>query len=230
MKNAMIAAVVAAVVAAASGMAATVLVTSKNIKNGTIQTVDISAKAKRALKGNRGPRGFDGAPGAPGPQGPQGPQGLRGSPGLRGSEGPQGPEGTQGIQGPRGPSNAFVMFGGSGSFPVGGGFLGNPNTGLGLPAGSYVAGANAIFDNTDAAAFTASCDLVFDSSSGLDLIDSVDVRLGGNGGTDRQTVSFAGAFEAPTSGGLRVLCVDGGPVDYEDFDVFATQVETVEFQ
>ena len=53
MKNALIAAVVAAIVAAASGTAATIVVTSKNIKNGTIQTVDISAKAKRALKGNR---------------------------------------------------------------------------------------------------------------------------------------------------------------------------------
>jgi hypothetical protein len=55
MKSALIAAVVAAVIAAASATAATIVVTSKNIKNGTIQTVDISAKAKRALKGNRGP-------------------------------------------------------------------------------------------------------------------------------------------------------------------------------
>jgi Collagen triple helix repeat (20 copies) len=83
-------------VAVASGTAATIVVTSKNIKNGTIQTVDLSAKAKRALKGNRGPRGFSGAPGVPGPQGPQGPQGLRGS------QGPQGPQGLQGIQGPPG--------------------------------------------------------------------------------------------------------------------------------
>jgi hypothetical protein len=67
MKNALIAAVVAAIVAAASGTAATIVVTSKNIKNGTIQTVDISAKAKRALKGNRGPRGRPGQQGQPGP-------------------------------------------------------------------------------------------------------------------------------------------------------------------
>lgn len=67
MKSALIAAVVAASVAAASGTAATILVTSRNIKNGTIQTVDISAKAKRALKGNRGRRGFAGAAGAAGP-------------------------------------------------------------------------------------------------------------------------------------------------------------------
>jgi hypothetical protein len=78
MKSALIAAVVAAVVAAASSTAATIVVTSKNIKNGTIQTVDVSAKAKRALKGNRGPRGFQGAMGAPGATGPAGPQGPPG--------------------------------------------------------------------------------------------------------------------------------------------------------
>lgn len=78
MKSAIIAAIVAAIVAAASGTAATIVVTSKNIKNGTIQTVDISAKAKRALKGNRGPRGFRGLAGPPGSVGPAGPQGPPG--------------------------------------------------------------------------------------------------------------------------------------------------------
>jgi hypothetical protein len=77
MKTALIAAVVSAVVAAASGTAATIVVTSKNIKNGTIQTVDISAKAQRALKGNRGVRGSVGA------QGPAGPQGIQGPPGIQ---------------------------------------------------------------------------------------------------------------------------------------------------
>jgi hypothetical protein len=93
MKNALIAAVVAAVVAAASGTAATIVVTSKHIKNGTIQTVDISAKAKRALKGNRGPRGL---------AGPQGPQGSTGVPGPAGRAGPAGPEGPEGPEGPPG--------------------------------------------------------------------------------------------------------------------------------
>jgi hypothetical protein len=77
MKNALIAAVVSAIVAAASGTAATIMVTSKNIKNGTIQTVDLSAKAKKALKGNRGLRGVAGTPG------PAGPQGIQGAPGVQ---------------------------------------------------------------------------------------------------------------------------------------------------
>ena len=91
MKNALIAAVVAAVVAAASGTAATIVVTSANIKNGTIQTVDISAKAKRALTGQRGPRGVAGATGA---QGIQGPVGTQGPVGPQGPDGPKGPQGS----------------------------------------------------------------------------------------------------------------------------------------
>jgi hypothetical protein len=87
MKNALIAAVVAAVVAAASGTAATIVVTSKNIKNGTIQTVDISAKAKRALKGNRGLQGPAGLPGPQGLAGVAGPQGAKGDPGPEGPPG-----------------------------------------------------------------------------------------------------------------------------------------------
>ena len=68
-RNALIAAAVAAVVAAASSTAATIVVTSKNIKNGTIQTIDLSAGAKRALKGQRGPAGPPGATGVAGPAG-----------------------------------------------------------------------------------------------------------------------------------------------------------------
>jgi hypothetical protein len=85
MKNAIIAAIVSAVVASTTATAATIVVTSKNIKNGTIQTVDISAKAKRALKGNRGPRGLRGlagAQGATGATGAQGPKGDVGPPGA----------------------------------------------------------------------------------------------------------------------------------------------------
>jgi hypothetical protein len=52
--------------------AAAVLVTSAQIKNGTIQLADISGKAQRALRGKRGPQG---------PQGPQGPAGQQGPPG-----------------------------------------------------------------------------------------------------------------------------------------------------
>jgi hypothetical protein len=72
MKSAIIAGVVALLVSSASATAAFV-VTSKNIKNGTIQTIDLSAKARKALKGNAGPAG------ARGPAGPQGPRGFVGA-------------------------------------------------------------------------------------------------------------------------------------------------------
>lgn len=51
------------------------MITGKDIKNGTIGTVDLSSKAKRSLKGNAGPRGPQGIAGALGAQGPQGPAG-----------------------------------------------------------------------------------------------------------------------------------------------------------
>ena len=82
MKTALIAAVVSAAVAVASSTAATIVVTSKNIKNGTIQLVDISPKAKKALRGQRGPRG---------PEGPEGPQGILRITAVRGAESAVGP-------------------------------------------------------------------------------------------------------------------------------------------
>jgi hypothetical protein len=109
MKSAVIAAIIAAVVAAASATAATIVVTSKNIKNGTIQTIDLSAKAKLALKGNRGlrgPQGLAGAPGTQGPKGDAGPKGEPGAQGLVGEKGDKGDPGPEGATGPPGPQGA----------------------------------------------------------------------------------------------------------------------------
>jgi hypothetical protein len=60
-------AIAVALVTAGSSTAAFV-VTSANIKNGTIKLVDISSGAKRALRGQRGPRGLPGQDGPPGIQ------------------------------------------------------------------------------------------------------------------------------------------------------------------
>lgn len=54
-------------------------VASPQVVNGSLQTKDLSKKARKALKGNRGLQGA---------QGPQGPQGLQGP---KGATGPQGP-------------------------------------------------------------------------------------------------------------------------------------------
>ena len=76
-KTAAIAAIVSLGVGASSATAAS-LITSKDIKNGTIKLVDMSASAKRALKGNQGPAGPMGAQGAPGAPGAAGIQGVAG--------------------------------------------------------------------------------------------------------------------------------------------------------
>lgn len=65
-------------VAADSARAAAKLITSKQIKDGTIQTKDMSKSAREALAGQEGPAG---------PAGPPGPQGL---PGPQGEPGPAG--------------------------------------------------------------------------------------------------------------------------------------------
>jgi Collagen triple helix repeat (20 copies) len=92
---AMVVALVALFVALSGGAYATsqALIGSPQIKNGSIQLVDMSAKAKRALKGQRGPRGARGATGTnglPGPQGAQGPQGPAGATGAQGAAGANG--------------------------------------------------------------------------------------------------------------------------------------------
>jgi hypothetical protein len=64
---------VAAVIFAGTGSAiAARLITSKQIKDGSIQLKDLSKKARQALSGGRGPQGpsgFNGTPGAPGAPG-----------------------------------------------------------------------------------------------------------------------------------------------------------------
>ena len=70
---------------AGTGTAATILITSKEIKDHTIQTKDISRRAQTALRGREGPKG------PRGPQGPAGPQGPQGAVGPAGPVGPVGP-------------------------------------------------------------------------------------------------------------------------------------------
>jgi hypothetical protein len=80
-------ALLALLLATAGSASATtkLLITSKEIKNGTIRTTDLATGARAALRGKTGPAGTQGAPGvpgAPGPQGPQGVQGPKGDPGI----------------------------------------------------------------------------------------------------------------------------------------------------
>jgi hypothetical protein len=85
---------------------------SKQLKNRSIQRIDIGRKTIASLRGQRGP------------QGPAGLQGVQGTQGVQGAQGIQGIQGNQGVQGDVGPTfgrsgtNSQVCNPGSGSFIV----------------------------------------------------------------------------------------------------------------
>ena len=60
-------------------------VASPQVVNGSLQTKDLSAKARKALKGNRGLRGLRGLAGAQGAKGVTGAQGVQGVQGVAGT-------------------------------------------------------------------------------------------------------------------------------------------------
>jgi Collagen triple helix repeat (20 copies) len=70
--------------AASTGLIGKNSVASPQVVNGSLQTKDLSKKARKALKGNRGPRGLTGAPGAQGDRGATGAQGVKGDTGAPG--------------------------------------------------------------------------------------------------------------------------------------------------
>jgi hypothetical protein len=61
------------------------VITGKQIKDGSIQTKDLSKKTRAALRGRTGPQG---PAGTQGPAGPQGPAGAQGAQGVQGPPGP----------------------------------------------------------------------------------------------------------------------------------------------
>lgn len=81
------------VVAATSGAVAGQLITSRDIKNGTIKKVDLNDRLKTKVD-RAGQPGLQGEPGPPGPEGPAGPAGASGPPGPRGPSGADGSNGA----------------------------------------------------------------------------------------------------------------------------------------
>lgn len=65
--------------AASSALIAPNSVASPQVVNGSLKTKDLSAKARKALKGNRGLRGLTGAKGDTGAKGATGTQGVAGT-------------------------------------------------------------------------------------------------------------------------------------------------------
>ncbi len=80
---------------------------SAQVLNGSLQSVDLSKKARASLRGSRGPAGPQGETGAAGAQGPKGDTGATGAQGPQGPKGDNGATGVQGATGPEGPSNGL---------------------------------------------------------------------------------------------------------------------------
>src|SRR5215207_1883051 len=116
--SAMVIACLALSIALGGTASAAVLITGKQVKDGSIAGRDVknaslgknklSATALSSLTGERGPAGPQGPKGDPGQAGPkgdsgeQGPAGRTGTTGPKGETGPAGPQGPPGPQGPRG--------------------------------------------------------------------------------------------------------------------------------
>ena len=119
------AAVVAiAVISGTGGAVAGTLITSKQVKDGTIASVDLrdddvkmvdlDERVRYEIQKTPPPAEWpsQGEQGVPGPQGEAGPQGESGPQGEAGPQGVQGPQGERGEVGPRGPAGAdgFVTY------------------------------------------------------------------------------------------------------------------------
>ena len=100
------------VVGATSGAVAGKLITSADIKDGTVRSKDVrdgTLKNRDLSEGVRDQLARSGLPGPPGEQGAPGEQGVPGPAGAQGPAGPQGatgPRGADGLMGP--PGSTFV--------------------------------------------------------------------------------------------------------------------------
>jgi hypothetical protein len=100
----MIVAIIALVFATTgSAIAASQLITGRDIARGTITARNLARSARRSLAGPRGRRGPEGAAGATGELGARGPAGSAGERGPQGGKGDPGPQGERGLQGATGP-------------------------------------------------------------------------------------------------------------------------------
>ena len=189
------------------------LITSKQIKDGSIEVKDLSKKAKKALKGKAavGQRGANGA------QGPQGAQGAPGAQGAQGEAGPKGDKGDKGDTGPRGPSNAFTR--------QKDGFGGGNGYSLNLDAGKYVLIARATGVNGGAS-------LVNNASCSLDAGDGVNGEYAymsipaADGDASEQSMTLVSPANLEEAGTATINCFATG-ASFGRFSIAAIQVADV---
>jgi hypothetical protein len=110
---AMVVAVVALLMALSGSATAAVVLTGKQIKDGTITAKDLKNRTLGANKlSDEAVSSLKGRPGPAGPQGPAGPHGATGPQGPQGDTGAQGPMGDPGPQGASGVVSGVGAIGG----------------------------------------------------------------------------------------------------------------------
>ena len=196
----MVVAVLALVLATSGSAVAASLITSKQIKDGTIQTKDISKRARAKLA--------KAASAQPGPAGPAG---------------PTGPRGDTGETGPSGPSDAVFKTPGTVlQFP--GTFT--DVVAIDLTAGNWVVHANVTAENESGAVTAfAACHLEL---GGTTVAEMTPLKLSPAGGS-RAVIALNGAGTVPATGGKAALrCL--GTQTFAYFNkpsITATKVETL---
>lgn len=166
-------------------------ITGKDLKNRALGTNKLSKRAVSSLKGQRGPAGPQGAAGAQGPQGPTGPQGP---------QGPQGPAGPGDDTGEIGPSNGFSVN--SNSYLE---WTGAPQgvAARALPPGRYVINAHVRANNDDSAAQSVACRI---DLGGNTVGESGTVELAVNGSLDRQVIAITAGGTLSAPGVAQLVC------------------------
>jgi hypothetical protein len=206
----LVVAITALILATTGSAVAASLITSKQIKDGTIEVKDLSRKARSALAAKAGPSGPAGAvgqPGAPGGKGEQGPQGPKGD------EGEQGPKGDTG---PRGPSSAFTR--------QRDGFASAPYSySLNLTAGKYVLIARATGVN-------GSANPVNSGNCTLDAGDGVNgefsylyIGPAANNNASEQPITLVSPANLTSDGTASITCAGAG-ASFGRFSIAAIKV------
>ena len=206
-------AIAALVFASSSSAVAASLITSKQIKDGSIQLKDLSKKTRVSLAGKAGRAGAPGAVGAAGAAGPQGAQGPQGE------QGPQGAKGEKGDIGPRGPSNAFTR--------QRDGYAAGPFTySLDLGPGKYVLIARATGVN-------GAANPVNNSNCSLDAGDGVNgeysylsIGAAQNNNATEQPITLVSPANLQEAGTATITCQ--GSASFGRFSIAAIQVADLE--
>lgn len=236
MRKTIIACLATALVVGGGTATAASLITSANIKDGTIQKRDIAKNqismsrltpgVRALIKKARKP-GKDGTNGVNGQNGVNGHDGANGAKGDKGDAGPQGIAGPQGPQGPAGPVGPQGPQGGNSGLPAGFWFTNNSVglTASGVLFGPYAdggaAGGSVYFTGLNGKTLAEVSELVYTfnyTTSNGSALGAPYMRIFLNGDTDDVLLDPTECATAvPTEGEDHTLDItDGTKLRYSD--------------